>query len=237
MLHIRYIYILLAGILLFSCKTVKLSVAEEKQRIGEYYEAANMYRKLYAKSKSDDRDMRAYLAYRMGICNQKINNTTRATEAYKSAMKYNYPDSLLFLRLAQVYHQNGQYSEATLYYNKYLEQNPENALAQNGLKGCELADEMKKNPTLYQVRRMAMFNSNFSEFSPMLTGEGYNQLYFASSRAKKANKDSVSLITGQLTNNFFLAQKNEQGAWQRPVEIEDAINTLFDEGTPSFTAD
>ena len=43
------------GILLFSCKTVKLSEAEEKQRIGEYYEAANMYRKLYSKAKPAQR--------------------------------------------------------------------------------------------------------------------------------------------------------------------------------------
>ena len=234
---IRYIAIMFTGILLFSCKTVKLSVAEEKQRIGEFYEASNMYRKLYSKTKPDERDMRAYLAYRMGICYQKINNTKNAASSYMNAIRYNYPDSLLFLRLAQVYHQSGRYGDATLNYTKFLENNPESALAQNGIKGCELAAQMKENPTLYQVRKMEIFNSRFGEFSPMLAGEGFDQLYFASSRAKKVSKDSVSLITGQLTNNFFVSQKNEHGNWQRPTELEDAINTLFDEGTPSFTTD
>ena len=225
------------GVLSFSCKTVKLSVAEEKQQIGEYYEAAAMYRKLYAKTKPTQRDMRAYLSYRMGICFQKLNDVKQATTYYQKAMNFNYPDSLLFLRLAQVYHQGGKYSEAINYYNKFLEQNAENILALNGILGCELATKMKQNPTLYQVRKMDLFNSRYSDFSPMLTGDDYDKLYFASSRAKKVNKDSLSAITGQLTNNLYLAEKDEKGAWKKPVELEDAINTKFDEGTPSFSSD
>ncbi len=223
--------------LFFSCKSVKLSVAEEKQRIGEYYEAANMYRKLYSKAKPAEKDLRSYIAYNMGICNEKINNMPRATSAYMNALRYNYPDSLLHLRLARAYHKTGKYSNATAYYNKFLAMNPEHALAQNGLAGCELAEKMKENPTLYKVRKMDIFNSRYGEFSPMLTGEDYGQLYFASSRAKKVNKDSVSAITGQKTNNLFLAEKDERGVWKKPVELEDPINTDFDEGTPSVSAD
>jgi len=229
--------IVFMGVMTTSCKTVKLSVAEEKQRIGEYFEAAGMYRKLYTKAKPDQRDMRAYLSYRMGICYQKINDVPRATSSYLTALRFNYPDSLLFLRLAQTYHQGGRYSEAVNYYHKYLEQNPENVLAINGLAGCELAATLKENPTLYQVRRMEIFNTRFGEFSPMLTGDGYDKLYFASSRAKKVSKDSVSAITGQMPNKFFLVEKDEKGAWKKPVEIEDAINTKFDQGTPSFSSD
>jgi peptidoglycan-associated lipoprotein len=225
------------GMLTFSCKTVKLSHAEEKQRIGEYYEAAGMYRKLYTKAKPVQKDKRAYISYRMGICYQKINDVSRAISAYQIAMRYNYPDSLLYLRLAQTCHQSGRYSEAINYYTTFLEQNPENIIAQNGILGCELAVKMKEKPTPYQVRKMDILNSRYSDFSPMLTGDDYDKLYFASARAKKVSKDSVSAITGQLTNNLFLAEKDEKGAWKQPVELEDAVNTLFDEGTPSFSAD
>jgi Outer membrane protein and related peptidoglycan-associated (lipo)proteins len=237
MRFIKYIVIILVGILLFSCKTVKLSVAEEKQRIGEYHEAANMYRKIYTKSKPDQRDLRAYVAYRMGICYQKINNVNRATSSYLNAIRYNYPDSLLNLRLAQTYQQSGKYADAEKYYNIFLEQNPESITAKNGLEGCRLAAEMRENPTLYLVRKMDIFNSQYGEFSPALTGEKYDQLYFTSSRVKKINKDSVNLITGQPNNNLFLAEKDEKGVWKKPVEIKDAINTDFDEGTPSLTPD
>ena len=35
-----YLFLLLAASFLYSCKSAKLSDAEEKQRIGEYFEAA-----------------------------------------------------------------------------------------------------------------------------------------------------------------------------------------------------
>jgi peptidoglycan-associated lipoprotein len=229
--------ILTLATLITGCKSVKLSVADDKQRSGEYYEAAEMYRKLYSKAKPSDRDRRAYIAYRMGLCNQRINNIPRATSAYLNALRYDYPDSLLLLRIAQTCHQGGKYSEAIEYYQKYIADNPENVLAINGLKGCELASTMKEHPTPYQVRRMDVFNSQYSEFSPMLAGEKYDKLYFASSRAKKVTRDSVSAITGLLTNNLFVAEKNEKGEWKKPSQIEDAINTEYDEGTPSLSAD
>jgi peptidoglycan-associated lipoprotein len=234
---IRYTVIIASGILSFSCKTVKLSVAEEKQRTGEYYEAATMYRKLYSKSKPAERDMRAYVSYRMGLCYQKINDVQRATNAYMNALRYNYPDSLLNLRIAQAYHQGGKYSEAVNCYNRFLEQNPESVPALNGLAGCRLAAEMKDHPTLYEVKKTDIFNSPHGEFSPMLAGNDYDKLYFASSRAKRVSKDSVSHITGRLTNNFFLAEKDEKGVWKKPAVLEDAINTIYDEGTPSLSAD
>ena len=43
-------YFLLIVSSLYSCKSAKLSDAEEKQRIGEYYEAAAIYRKVYTKN-------------------------------------------------------------------------------------------------------------------------------------------------------------------------------------------
>ena len=73
---------LLLGILI-SCKTVKLKDAEEKQRLGEYHSAAEMYRKLYTKSKPEQKDLRAYIAFRMGYCNQCISNTARTISAYR----------------------------------------------------------------------------------------------------------------------------------------------------------
>ena len=47
-----YLFLLLAASFLYSCKSAKLSDAEEKQRIGEYFEAAAIYRKVYTKTSS-----------------------------------------------------------------------------------------------------------------------------------------------------------------------------------------
>ncbi len=227
--------------MLFSCKTPKLSDAEEKQRIGEYFEAAAIYRKVYTKTSPQKRDLRGYIAYRMAECNRLINNTPKATSAYMNALRYDYPDSIVSLRLGQMYQKSGKYAEAIRYYNDFLQRAPESLLATNGIKGCELAPVWKQTPTRYVVHRMDKFNSRRGEFSPMLYGEKYDQLYFASSRTPKGagkNKDeSTSAITGVRNNDFFLAKQDEQGSWLAPTELEDEVNTEFDEGTPSFSKD
>ena len=222
--------------MLFSCKTVKLSDAEEKQRIGEYYEAAAIYRKIYTKTSPKKRDLRGYIAFRMAECNRLINNTAKATSAYMNAMRYDYPDSIVQLRLGQMLHKAGRYPEAIKYYDTYLSHDPSSLLAINGIQGCELAPKWKKEPTRYEVRRMDKFNSRRGEFSPMLTGDKFDQLYFASSRSKD-KEAKTSAITGQNNNNLFLVKQNEKGAWLDPVELDDEVNTEFDEGTPSFSAD
>ena len=236
-----YILLFLTALLLFSCKSAKLSDAEEKQRIGEYFEAAAIYRKVYTKTSPQKRDLRGYIAYRMAECNRLINNTPRATSAYMNALRYDYPDSIVSLRLGQMYQKSGKYMDAIRHYNDFLLLNPESQLALNGIKGSELAPQWKQNPSRYIVKRMEKFNSRRGEFCPMLYGEKYDQLYFTSSRTPKgANKDkdeTISAITGQRNNDFFLVKQDEQGNWLAPVELEDEVNTEFDEGTPSFSKD
>lgn len=231
-----YIIGLVAATFLFSCKSAKLSDAEEKQRIGEYFEAAAIYRKVYTKTPPKKRDLRGYIAFRMAECNRLINSTAKATSAYMNAIRYDYPDSIVYLRLAQMQHKSGRYAEATKNYDIYMENDPSSFLAINGIQGCELAPGWKENPTRYEVKRMDKFNSRRGEFGPMLTGENYDQLYFASSRSKDKD-EKVSAITGQNNNNLYLVKQNEKGEWLAPEELEDEVNTEYDEGTPSFSPD
>ena len=213
------IYVFLAFFV--SCRSAKLSDAEEKQRIGEYYEAAAIYRRVYTKTSPKKRDLRGYIAFRMAECNRLINSTAKAVSGYMNALRYDYPDSILYLRLN---------------YDAYLQYDPTSVLAFNGVEGSQKAPEWKQNPTRYVVKRMDKFNSRRGEFSPMLLGPDYDQLYFASSRSKDKDQ-KISAITGQNNNNFYVIKKDEQGNWLQPEELEDEVNTEFDEGTPSFTPD
>ena len=141
-----YILFLLIVSSLYSCKSAKLSDAEEKQRIREYYEAAAIYRKVYTKTSPKKRDLRGYIAYRMAECNRLINNTAKATSAYMNAIRYDYPDSTVYLRMGQMLQKTGRYPEAIKNYDIYMENDPSNLLAINGIQGCELAPGWKKNP-------------------------------------------------------------------------------------------
>ena len=64
------------------------------------------------------------------------------------------PDSTVYLRMGQMLQKTGRYPEAIKNYDIYMENDPSNLLAINGIQGCELAPGWKKNPTRYEVRRM-----------------------------------------------------------------------------------
>ncbi|MEG1543732.1 MAG: OmpA family protein [Tannerellaceae bacterium] len=231
-----FVFLLLVASSFYSCKSAKLSDAEEKQRIGEYFEAAAIYRKVYTKTSPTKRDLRGYVAYRMADCNRLINNTPRAISAYMNALRYDYPDSTVSLRMGQMLQKSGKYADAVKHYSDFLLVNASSQLAKNGIEGSQKAPAWRQNPTRYAVRRMEKFNSRRSEFSPMLFGDKYDQLYFTSSRSKD-KEAKISAITGLNNNNFFLVKQDEKGAWLNPEEIEDEVNTEFDEGTPSFSSD
>ena len=110
-----------------------------------------------------------------------------------------------------------------------------NTLAVTGLSGASVAQDWIKNPSRYTVKRMDLFNSNRSEFSPMFA-QNDNVLYITSCR-DDARGDSVSAVTGLKNNDLFLITKNDNNLWQKPQTIESEINTPFDEGTPSFSSD
>ena len=220
-------------LLLFSCKSAKLSDAVAKQEKGEYYDAAQIYRKVYGKTSAKKRHLRGAIAFQMGDCYLRTNNTQRALSAYQNAIRYDYPDSSAILYTAQMLQRSGKYAEATKRYQEFLQLNPNSVIAKNGIIGCELANDWRKNPTRYVVKRMDKLNSREGEFSPMLNGDDYDELYFSSSR-KSVPGDEKSGITGQKNNDFFVVKQNERGEWLKPEIIESELNTEFDEGTPSF---
>ena len=222
--------------MLFSCKTAKLSDAVERQERGEYHEAAQIYRKVYSKTSAKKTHLRGSIAFQIGECYRKLSNPTRALGGYTNAVRFQYNDSTAILYKAQMLHQLGRYTDAAKVYKDFLELVPNHPLAKNGLIGCEMAPEWKKNPTRYTVRKMDKMNSREGEFSPMLYGAAFDELYFSSSR-KEALGDTKSTITGMKNNDFFVVKQDEKKQWLKPAHIESGLNTPMDEGTASFSLD
>ena len=222
--------------MLVSCQTAKLSDAVERQERGEYYDAVQVYKKVYSKTPSKKIHLRGSIAFRTAECYRNLNNPNRALSGYTNAIRYKYEDSTAVLRQAQMQHQLGRYSEAAKTYKAFLEIVPNHPLAKNGLTGCEAAPEWRKNPTRYIVSRMEKMNSREGEFAPMLCGVAFDELYFSSSR-KEALGDTKSAITGVKNNDFFVVKQDEKKQWLKPEHIKSGLNTSMDEGTASFSLD
>ena len=230
------IYTILWVFVSCSNESVAFKKAEQSYAIGEYYAASINYKKSYSRCSPKERDKRAVRAFMMGECYRRIGYTQKAIAAYQNAIRYNIPDSLVYLHIARQQLKVGQYKPASQNFAKFLELNPESELARNGLLSCELGPQWKATPNQYQIKKEAFFNSRRSDYSPLLIGEDADQILLSSTR-KESKGDDISGITGVKFGDLFFSKKNEQGKWQPVDVIEGELNTEYDEGAPCLSPD
>lgn len=204
----------------FSACSVSARVkrADRKYQIGEYYAASEMYKQVYKNIKSKDRKLRAHVAFNQAECYRTLNNK-RAANAYKNAIRYHYPDSIMYLHYAQVLQYQGKYKDAIKQYDIYLEQHPSDYVAQAGKYACLKVDEWKQQHSRYKIAPAKEFNAKrSSNFAPaFITADG-DALVFTSNRQeqKSTEKKKVrnSSVTGVPTFNLYSARKNAAGKWE-----------------------
>ena len=192
--------------------------ADKKYAIGEYYQAAEKYKEVYRRINSKDKAMRAHVAFNQGECYRILNNS-KAQSAYKNAIRYHYPDSIVYLHYAQVLHYQGKYKDAIKQYDIYLEAHPNDYVASAGKYACLKTEEWKKQPSRYKISPAKEFNAKrSSNFSPMFIGEDTDAIIFTSNRQeqKSNNKTKIrtSSVTGMPTFNLYTARKNAAGKWE-----------------------
>lgn len=237
----RYIWAFIAMVFVMiipSCKTVKLSDADDTLARGEFFEASKQYRKIYNRlTKREERPLRGEVAYKLGTCYQRLNRPANAAASFQNAIRYEYPDSMVFLHLAQMLQASGKYPQAIKEYQAYLEWHPGDRIARNGMRGCELAIAAKNGaPSRYVVKQSKIFNSRRSDFAPMFGDKEFNTLYFTTTN-EKATGENKSEITGMKKGDIWMSKTNEKGEWQRPEPVDGELNTDADEGIISFSPD
>ena len=222
-MHNRFssqIFILLTLLVaLSSCSiNARIKKADRKYAIGEYYEAGEMYRQIYRRIPSKDKRLRAHVAFQQGESYRILNNS-RAASAYKNAIKYHYPDSIMYLHYAQVLQYQGKYKDAIKQYDIFLGTYPTDYVAQAGKYGCMQTEQWKKQPSRYKVALAKEFNEKrTSNFAPAFMTEDGDALVFTSNRQEKSTdkkkKLRTSPVTGAATFNLYSTRKNAAGEWE-----------------------
>lgn len=209
---------------------------EKYLALGEYYDAAAEFKTAYNKTSPKDKDKRGERALKLAGCYDRINSTQKAIAAYRNAIRYNKADINTHLAFARILMKNGSYKEAAKEFQMVLDSLPDNELAKSGLLSAQTAQEEKNAGSRYIVKKMDVFNSRRADYSPMLFGDEYDQLYFTSTR-NEAEGDELSGITGTKAGDIFVSQKDDKGKWGKPEAIVSGLNTEFDEGACCFTPD
>ena len=221
-----YIYVcamIVLSVGLSSCSIKqRVKKADRMYAIGEYYDAADLYKQCYSRiSPKKERAMKAHVAFNQGECYRILNNN-KAANAYKNAIRYNYQDSIVYLRYAQVLHYQGKYKEADQQYLVYLQSYPTDYQAQAGHYACLQVGEWKKQLSRYKVSLSKDFNAKrSSNFAPQFVGTDDNSLMFTSNRQSSKSSDNKkkklqrpSPVTGAQVFSLYSARKNAAGKWE-----------------------
>ena len=232
------ILLLLASIvLLTACGADKnLKKGEKFLALGEYYDAAGEFKQAYAKTPAKERDKRGQIASRMAYAYARINSSQRSIAAFRNQIRYKQDSIGTHLAFARQLLRNGDYKEAAKEFQLVLDSMPDNVLARNGLQSARMAPQWKKEGSRYTVKRMDVFNSRRADYSPVLFGDQYDQLYFTSTR-NESSGDELSGITGAKAGDIFVSQKDDKGKWSKPEAVAGGLNTDYDEGACCFSPD
>lgn len=108
--YLSFIFI----ITLFSCGADNnIKKGEKYLALGEYYDAADLFKQAYSKTPSKERDRRGEIAKRMAYCYNRINASSKAIAAYRNTIRYDLASPVDHLELGRQLLKTGAYKEAS----------------------------------------------------------------------------------------------------------------------------
>ncbi|MFC7000031.1 OmpA family protein [Rufibacter roseus] len=172
-----------------------------------YIRAASLYRITQQQDK-------AYQYYKRGFA--KIEPTAALSTEY--------------IAFADMAFERGQYNEAATYYQLYLKLANKNsrysARAQQQLTNLQFAQKAIANPVAFNPKPLSDKVNRFAlQYSPVLTAD-QKALLFTSRNGSGPTHDE----------NLYLSVLQD-GQWQTPASVSDAINTPLNEGAASMSGD
>ncbi len=234
----RYIVFIILIIFAFSQEMTAQKRKSEKAyasfSAGEYYDAIDLFKDAYSKTKKADRAARTELVFMIAECYRLTNNPKDSETWYKLAVRSSYSKPEAQFHLAESLKENGKYELAIDEFRKYKQAAPADAKADQEIRACELALEWMRNPEAYRVEELKEINSKGQDFSPFYARDDFGEIYFTSSRDDAAGNRTHG-ATGQNYTDIFESRLDKKSKWSTPVPVG-MINSEFEDGTPCFTA-
>lgn len=210
--------------------------ADAAMAIGEYQEAASLYRRAYMQTSPRERASRGVLVYKMGEAYRSFGNVGRALAAYKNAERFGVADSLVLRKQGDMLRYAGNYKGAEEKYKAYLEKNPEDVLALAGYRSSQKAPAIRETGSAYTVKLDKNFSSSRADYCPAFSDRNGSAVYFSSTR-NSGTGGQMSGITGTKPGDIYCLKKDEKGHWKSPEAAEGELNSEWDEGAACFTED
>jgi len=202
---------------------------------GEYYEAIDMFKDAYSKSKKADKSVRTELSFMIGECYRLTNDPKNSETWYRLAVRSSTSKPEAQYWLAESLKKDGKYQQAIDEFKKYKQVAPSDSRTDQQILSCSLAMDWQKNPEAYKVEELKDLNSRDADFSPAYGRDDFGVIYFTSSREDAAGTKTHG-ATGQSFTDIFESRLDKKSKWSTPVPV-DNLNSESEDGTPCFSSD
>lgn len=197
----------------------------------EYFYAADMYKKCWAKAKKQE--LKSKAAFMAGECYRQMNNSSEMENWYSKAVADGYSDPVAIKRSAEAMKRNGKYEEAIAAFNQYKEKNPEDGEVAQLIKDCETAQAWKDSPSRIIVENLSDLNTPYYDFSVVSSSAFPNTVWFTSSRQEATGSKNDRWI-GQKEFDLFKASIDNNGKWSTPTPVVEPINSEASDGVACY---
>lgn len=227
-----------------------LNAADESFQQHFYYNAIELYRECFDESRNDT------LLYKIAESEYYLRDYQRAQRYYERIFRSIDPEEVLDYDVLFLYARTerslGDYNKAYNIYETFLKLSSNDSLkqlAQSDIDGMIAASDYEERYDLYVTPLEEPVNSPFSEYAPDEAFDG--SLYFTSfnrksairfdkdgSASSKSKKGSKSDKDEDWYAHITRSMRGDEGAWEKPEELGDAINGLnFHSTNSSITPD
>ena len=208
-------------------KNKNLIKADEAFENHEYFSAITLYKQALSGATDENK---GYIFFRAGEASQEINDYKESESYFQKAIKANYTEPLVFLKLAEVLKIESKYDEAVIEYKNYKTKGGEAKKADRGISSCQLAKKYSENPTRYQIENMALINSKARDYCASFSDKNNKTIVFSSNR--EGSLGDIDLSTGKNKSDIYETKVDKNLKWSTPVLLPPAISTEVNEGQP-----
>lgn len=213
-----------------SNKAIELYTEADNFRVrGQHAQAIELLNEAISK---DKKFVEAY--YRLGLVYMTIKNYSKAIDNFEKGLSLTADvkkQKVFWFDLGETYLRTGQYDKATSMLGEFVKVENQNKVkldrANLMLKNAVFAKSNQAEKAKYKQRKLSDTVNCFAmQYFPVLTAD--QQELFFTRRLVGLGDDDEDLV---------VARKDAKGKWYSPVSISKNINSKFNEGTCTISAD
>lgn len=224
--------LLLLFIGLSACKTT-LEDANRAYDLYRFNKSADLYEELYGQDKRD-RQERAAIAFKAGESYRQKNAWRKAERWYRSAIRNEYSDPVVYYRLGQMHNMQQDFDKAREQFEEFKDRAPGDDKVDKALKQLSLYENWVDDSTRYVIEEAKRLNSRDNDYAPSYVKDRKTMI-FTSDRKEGPGSDQYRW-TGLSFSNLFIAEWDRRGEYYSDIRpLEGNVNTEFNEGVSTFS--